>query len=189
MNSDITVVIPTIPVRTHLLLRAIASVGQQTVPPAAIAIAMDVYREGAPKTRQRALDMVQTDWVAFLDDDDEFLPHHLEALLGHALREDADMVYSWFEPVGMKDPFPPTHFTEPFDPNNPIETTITTLIRTEWAQAIGFKPHPRGGWNTGEDYRMVEGLVEGDAKISHLVDRTWRYHYHGKNTAGKPDRW
>lgn len=188
-HNGITVAIPTIPPRSGLLIRALASVATQTRPADAISIAVDTMRKGAPATRQRALEAVRTEWVAFLDDDDEFLPQHLEVLHGHALATGADMVYSWFVPVGMKDPFPETHFTEPFDPNNPIETTITTLMRTEVALDIGFRPHSRGGWNTGEDFRMVEELVARGAKISHVVEKTWRYHYHGRNTCGKPDRW
>lgn len=190
MNGyDITVAIPTIPPRTIFLLRAMASVSQQVLPPAAVSVAMDVHREGAPATRQRALDAVRTPWVAFLDDDDEFLPQHLSHLLQHALDTGADYVYSWFIPVGMKDPFPETHFTEPFDPENPIETTITTLVRTELAQEVGFQRHPRGGWNTGEDFFFLENILKAGGKVSHLTEKTWRYHLHGRNTSGMPDRW
>lgn len=188
-TDDITVAIPTIPPRTGLLLRALASVGQQTRPAAAVSIAIDVRREGAPNTRQRALNAVRTPWVAFLDDDDEFLPQHLAALLNHARQTEADYVYSWFFPVGMKDPFPSTHYTEPFNPDDPIETTGTILVRTDLARTLGYERHPRGGWNTGEDYWMLERVVAAGGKVSHLVERTWRYHFHGKNTSGMPDRW
>src|SRR3546814_16209717 len=36
-------------------------------------------------------------WIAFLDDDDEFLPDHLRKLVEHAEATDADVVYPWFE--------------------------------------------------------------------------------------------
>jgi glycosyltransferase involved in cell wall biosynthesis len=90
LKPGITVVIPTIPPRKALLGRALRSVLHQTYPAAAVSVAVDLKHEGAAKTRQRALDAVQTRWTAFLDDDDELLPNHLEALweahleFGHA---------------------------------------------------------------------------------------------------------
>lgn len=74
MKPAITVAIPTIPPRRALLRRALRSVQDQTMPAAAISVAVDLDRQGAWVTRQRALNAVQTPWVAFLDDDDEFLP-------------------------------------------------------------------------------------------------------------------
>lgn len=186
---DITVVTATIPPRAALLTRAVRSVAQQTMQPRAHFIVWDHDREGAPPTRHRGLMQVTTPWVAFLDDDDELMPHHLQRLSEHAVETGADYVYSWFEVVGGRDPFPPTHFSEPFDPANPIETTITTLIRTDLAQAIGFHAMNRGEANTGEDYGMLLGCLKVGANISHLVERTWYWHHDSHNTSGRPDRW
>jgi glycosyltransferase involved in cell wall biosynthesis len=189
-ENDITVVIPSIPVRPHLLERAIGSVARQTLPAAAISIAVDTHREGAAATRQRALDAVTTPWVAFLDDDDMFKNEHLERLLAHALETEADFVYSWFEMLGGGDPFPSTHFTEPFDPENPIETTITTLVRTELAKQVGFQALNRGhNINSGEDRFFTLGCLAAGAKISHLVERTWFWCHHLGNTSGLPTKW
>jgi glycosyltransferase involved in cell wall biosynthesis len=41
--------------------------------------------------------MARTDWVAFLDSDDLFLPKHLQRMLLHAQNTGADFVYSWFK--------------------------------------------------------------------------------------------
>jgi hypothetical protein len=161
----------------------------QTMPAAAISVAIDVNREGAPPTRQRALDAVRTEWVAFLDDDDFFEPQHLEHLSQHAEETGADFVYSWFTVVGGVDPFPSTHFTNPFNPEDPIETTITTLVRTELAQQVGFKAMNRGEVNTGEDRYFTLECMKAGAKISHLVERTWCWSHHGKNTSGLATRW
>lgn len=189
-HSDITVVIPTIPPRGQLLGRALASVTLQTLPPTAVSIAVDTKREGAPPTRQRALDAVQTPWVAFLDDDDEFLPSHLQLLAEHAQDTGADFVYSWFHVVGGRDPFPETHFSRDFDPADPIETTITVLVRTELAKQVGFAYLDRGHRiNSGEDRRFTLGCLEAGAKISHLKERTWLWHHDSRNTSGLPDRW
>jgi glycosyl transferase family 2 len=198
------VIIPTIPPRRAQLLRALRSVGAQTLPAAAVQVAVDNNHAGAPACRQRALDAVTSDvdWVAPLDDDDEFLPMHLAALHAHAAETGADYVYSWFELVradgmsyGDVDPiFPPTHFSEPFDYDNPIETTVTILIRRELLQAVGYvqlhRPQEYAkGASTGEDRNLTLRCIEAGAKISHLVQRTWRWHHHGRNTSGRPDRW
>lgn len=188
-DSDITVVIPSIPPRADMLQRAISSVLAQTHRAAAIAVAIDTHREGAAVTRNRALQSVRTPWTAFLDDDDEFMPQHLEKLWTYAQMTGADFVYSWFAVVGGGDPFPSTHFTEPFDYANPVETTITTLVRTTLAQEIGMQSLARGQQNSGEDYRLVLKLVECGAKIVHLAERTWYWHHDSKNTSGLPGRW
>lgn len=201
----IAVITPSIPVRPKMLRRAIFSVHAQTLPPAAHIITYDTEREGAPPTRQRALDAVTSDieWVAPLDDDDEFMPFHLEALHRHAMETGADYVYSWFRLIGMNgedygdhDPiFPPTHFTDPFDPDNPIETTITVLVRAELAKAVGYRKLDRGEGNTGEDFGFLQGCLAAGAKVSHLPQRTWIWRHHSRadgtlaNTGGRPTHW
>lgn len=197
-TCDVTVVIPAHPARVKngLLKRAVDSVWKQTAVPAGISLAIDIEREGAPATRQRALDAVRgTRWVAFLDSDDYFLPVHLEELVRHAEETGADFVYSWFKielqsgVVIDHDPiFPETHYTNPWDPDDPIETTITTLVRTDLAQEVGFKSLDRGQVNTGEDrYFTLECLKRG-GNIKHLVAKTWVWAHHGMNTSGLPTK-
>ena len=81
----VTVAIPTIgpraigsaPPGQSLLERACRSVRDQTLPAlGGIAVALDADHLGAASTRQRALDMVETDFTAFLDDDDFFYDHY-----------------------------------------------------------------------------------------------------------------
>src|ERR671922_2284910 len=84
VDRGVTVVIPSIPPRVDLRNRALASVAAQTRPAHAVALTVDIDRDGAGPTRTRGLMMVRTEWTAFLDDDDELKPHHLEVLLGHA---------------------------------------------------------------------------------------------------------
>ena len=191
-RSGITVVIPTIPARPACLVQAQFSAWQNTLRPDGFSVALDVAAEGAAPTRNRALMNVrasESPWVAFLDDDDEMMPEHLEKLARHAEETGADFVYSWFEMIGGKDPFPETHFTNEFDPENPIETTITTLVRTELAQEVGFHRLEERQFNSGEDYNFVLGCVKAGANIKHLVDRTWYYNVHGDNTGGLPWDW
>lgn len=188
-HPSITVITPTLPARGQMLNRAMRSVYKQQLPAAAVAIATDVSKAGASATRQRALDMARTEWIAPLDDDDAFMPTHLLALYRHAMDTGADYVYSYFTMVGGSDPFPPDRFAAPFDPENPVETTITVLIRTELAQSVGYVPLDRGhDTNSGEDYGMLLGCLALGAKVSHLVERTWYYNFHGGNTSGLPTK-
>lgn len=184
--------------RNGLLGQAMRSVYGQTRQPEAIHVAMDTDREGAPATRQRALMSAKTDVVAFLDSDDMFMPHHLEVTMRHMEETGADFVYSWFKvrlesPYGFEvlehDPvFPPGHFLNPFDPENPIETTITTVVRTELAQEVGFQALNRGEMNTGEDRYFTLKCLEAGAKVSHLVEHTWYWRHWGGNTSGMPTK-
>lgn len=189
MGSGITLAIPSIPLRKASLVQAMASAMLNTLPPDAYAIAIDHDGEGAAVTRQRALEMVDTPYVAFMDDDDELMDTHLEDLLVHMQATGADMVYSWFTMVGGIDPFPRSHFTDEFDPEKPIETTITTLCRTDAAKTVGFQAIKERLHNTGEDFNFVLGLVKHGYKISHLPKRTWYYNVHGFNTGGLARNW
>jgi len=198
-----------------MMTRAMNSVHEQTLAPDTIIVSIDTQREGAAATRHRGLMQAQTDWVAFLDSDDWLRPSHLRALLEHAQETGADFVYSWFELVQIKanglvsiitwDPergdgvFPPGHYLNPFDPDNPIETTVTTLVRTKLAQEVGFFPAeiPGGtnpGANSGEDRRFTRECLRRGAKISHLVRRTWFWCHHQMapgqvgNTSGLPTK-
>lgn len=192
IGSGITVVTPTIPPRGACLMEAIGSAWLNSLKPNGFSIALDVDGEGAAATRNRALMSVRaadSPWVAFLDDDDQMMTDHLAKLKRHADETGADFVYSWFYADGFKDPFPATHFTNQFDPANPIETTITTLVRTELAQEVGFQPLPERKFNSGEDFNFVLGCVKAGAKISHLAERTWVYRHHGFNTSGLASNW
>jgi glycosyltransferase involved in cell wall biosynthesis len=196
VTHKITVAIPSHPARIYngMLNRAINSVMAQTYRAAGISVAMDLDRDGAPRTRQRALDAVQTDWVAFLDSDDWFLHHHLALLVQGQIDSGADYIYSWFktDPPGC-DPFPITHFTNPWDDANPRQTTITVLVRTELAKAVGFwditdeETFPDGK-RIGEDWIFTLGCMDKGGKIHHVVERSWVWSHHGANTSGLPDR-
>lgn len=196
---DITVVIPAHPARVAngMLDRAVQSVRNQLLPAADISIAIDETGQGAAATRQRALDAAKTEWVAFLDSDDLFYPEHLRVLAAGARVYQADYVYSYYmvhfpdgRPWPGNDPL--GHFGKPFDPRRPHQTTITTLVRTELAQAIGFHDVPPGalidGQHYGEDFQFTVGCADAGAKIVHIPRRTWAWVHHGQNTSGTPGR-
>lgn len=192
LASGITVAIPAHVGRVHngMLDRAVKSALTQSVPAASIAVAIDRNRDGAARTRQRALDMVRTEWVAFLDSDDEFLPQHLGTLLDAAHSRGADYVFSYF--VRAKGGDPLGHFGKPWNPADPHQTTITTLVRTGIAQSVGFLDSADGalvgGQHWGEDYSFTLGCQALGAQIVHVPQETWIWHRHAGNTSGQPGR-
>jgi len=183
MNPTVGVAIPAIPVRSTLLQRAVGSVLGQTYPVRQLSISVDHERLGAAANRQRALDGIGTDWTAFLDDDDAFMPEHVQKLVHFAHDTDADYVFSWFEVVNGGDPFP-QHFGKKYDVAAPHHTTITVLVKTELAKSVGFRP--AGG---GEDWDFTLRCIEAGATIEHLPERTWYWFHDTANTSGRPDRW
>jgi len=191
MIPGLTVCIPTIPPRRHLLQRAVASVLMQNKPVSALSISVDNEKLGAPVNRTRALMAARTEWVCFLDDDDELLPDYHGHLAEFAEQENADLVYGWFNVIGGQDPFP-SHFGKPWDPANPLCVSIGMMVKTELAQAVGgfddIDTHPHGYYG-GEDYWFICKVNNTGAKIAHLPERLFNYHHHGANTSGRPDRW
>lgn len=190
---DITVVVPTHPARLRngMTKRAVGSVFMQSLPASGLIVEVDKYREGAAVTRNRGLQKVTTEWVAFLDSDDQLKVNHLETLVHGAQATGADYLYTWYEPIGFfRDPLP--HFGKVFDPANPTQTTITTLVKTELAQEVGFRDVEPGrlidGQRYGEDFQFTVECIAKGAKIVHIPQRTWLWNAHGLNTSGLPDQ-
>lgn len=188
MIPGITVAIPSIPPRRSLLRQAIGSVLGQTRPADAISVAIDHHREGSAVTRNRALAAVQTPWCAFLDDDDQLKPNHLQRLLETADSTGADVVYPWPEMHGSGDPRP-DRFGVPFDAEELRRGSyipVTSLVRTELAQRVGFHYRPGSPY---DDHAFYLGMLELGARFHHLPERTWIWNVLGQNTSGRPDRW
>lgn len=198
---DIGVVTPTHPARivNGYTGRAINSALEQELMPSAICVYNDKGKRGAPFSRQQALMMNNEPWTAFLDSDDWFGPKHLKVLAQAQLETGADYVYSWYHLVHLgrtlgHDPvFPAGHFNDPWDNENPRQTTITTLVRTELAKEIGFwapsdETEFEDGHRVGEDYNFTLGCMKAGGKIHHVVKRTWYWSHHGLNTSGRPDQ-
>lgn len=199
-----SVVIPTHAGRERYLELAVASAWGQLVRPAAVHVVEDTTHAGAAATRDRGLRMVDTEWTAFLDSDDVLYREHLRVLLAGARIHGADYVFSYFhvidalgrrrlgDPLGL--------FGHPFDVGRPTQTTITVLVRTELARAVGFQAPVPGemvdGQVAGEDWRFTLGCVAAGARIVHVPRRTWGWRHWGAgspgtpgNTSGRPDRW
>jgi len=195
--GKITAITPTIPPRGLLLGRARASVQAQIRPADAHVIMVDYEHAGPGPTRNAAIDRVETEWIAFLDDDDEWLPHHLRALEKQAFWTGADVIY----PIGRYDQMgddPLQQSGRPFDPHrlragNYIPVTV--LARTQAVRDAGGFPDtehaPRMGWQSCEDWGLWLRMLDNGATFAPLHQVTWLCHTHGGpygNTSGAPWR-
>jgi glycosyltransferase involved in cell wall biosynthesis len=158
-----------------------------------IQIALDAARRGAAATRNCAVAEASSEWLAFLDDDDELHPWHIERLVEHQRETGADLVYPWFDVVEGFDPL--GWEGRPFDAealrrNNYIPVTV--LVRRDLVEATGgFRNRTDGiGGATWEDWNMWLALLDLGATFSHLPVRTWRWHMGDtQHTHGRSDRW
>lgn len=199
--SDVTVCIATIPGRDRLLKRALMSIDRQHQGADAVIVEHDPNRTGAAATRNRMLARVETEWIAWLDDDDQLLPNHLDVLM--AATEDADLVYpiprmatgtdptavvvngQWVKPWGVP-------FTDECAFHIKARGSfipVTHLVRTDLVREVGGFPDGRtlpGGRYQGEDERYLIELLEAGARFKHVSEETWLWFgSHGGNTAGK----
>jgi hypothetical protein len=188
MEPGVTVCVAAHPARLRngLLARALASVWAQTRQPERILVVNDTNREGAGATRQRLLGMVETEWTAWIDSDDEWFPEHLEKLLRVASETGAVWVHPYFEAV--RDPL--GHFGRPFDPCRPHHTTMGVLEQTALAQEVGFPASETHGRFSNEDWAHITGFAklccERGLVMTHLAERTFRYNMGHGNTSGLP---
>lgn len=213
----ITLVIPTIPERKDMLRRALKSVDAQSRRPNEVIVVEAQPGEDAPAVKQRGLEQSQTKWTAFLDDDDEFTPSHLEDLLNTALYYQADLAYPWYELIdadgSVVDPQPELcGFIDPetnewrtgegvawgktlrdmtMTPHGGNVIICGVLLRTEMAQNVGGFPQ-RGSaeWPEvpWEEIGLWRRMLHVGAVFAHSPRRTYRWHRtHGKNTGGRPD--
>ena len=204
VRDDVTVVIAHIAEREELLYRAMASASKQTHPPEKIIVSLDDTGSGAATTRNSVLDQVDTEWIAWLDDDDELLPNHLEACLATARETGADLVYPYGEFVGGRDPLAVSYggkwvnpFGVPFGPEQERHLRyagnfipVTNLVRTSMVKAVGGFPQPFSPeWPRDcEDYGLLIKLLDHGAKFAHAPHVTWRYYFHFANTGGLAEK-
>jgi glycosyltransferase involved in cell wall biosynthesis len=183
---SITAVIPTIPPRRGFLQTALSSVWAQTSPVDAIIVPTDLHRQGAWTNRQHGLDAVQTEWVAFLDDDDRWYPHHIQRCYELAIETGADVIIPWYDVKGGQDPVP--HEGRQVDPENVHSFCITTLCRVSKIREIGatFKDRKDIG-GIPEDYRFWLDMAKGGATFHATAEHTWEWNHTSGNLSGKPD--
>lgn len=206
MGLDVTLVVPTIPERRYLRLRALKSAREQTIPFANIIVVEAQQNEDAASARNRGLSRVQTSWVSFLDDDDELEVNHLECLINDQESSAADIVYPWFtayehgravpEAPGMLQLNGHTALGVPWGAEQQHALKkgswcfhLTALFRTKLLHDIGgFRAPARGcaGEYLSEDVDLEQRLVAVGANVHHCPRRTWRWHFWDGRTKGQP---
>lgn len=201
----VAVVIPTIPGREDLLERALTSVHAQRRKPDQVVVERDSLRTGAWAARNRALERVRTDVVAWLDDDDTLRPHHLMACM-RVLEQSPfrpGLVYPRPRMIGGEDPTALTHQGRfPVSPwglrwsaeheahlrNRGSFIPMTHLVRTKLVRKIGgFRPGYTlpGGHYRPEDEDYLIRLLDEKTIFEHLDAVTWNWHRHSRQTAGR----
>jgi len=208
----VAVVIPTIPGREALLDRALTSVRAQRRRADQIVVERDSERTGAWSARNRALERVTTDVIAWLDDDDTLKPNHLMACMRVLEQSPSrpDLVYPVPKMVGGTDPtavthqgrFPVSPWGLRFTPEHAAHLRVrgsfipmTHLVRTECVRRIGgFRPgYAVDGRYRGEDEDYLIRLLDDSATrlrapqdaFEHLPEATWYWHVHHAHTAGR----
>jgi glycosyltransferase involved in cell wall biosynthesis len=169
-------------------------------------IERDSERTGAWAARNRALERVTADVVAFLDDDDTLKNNHLIACM-RVLEQSPfrpDLVYPRPVMAGGTDPTAVTHqgvfptspwglrFTEEHAAHiRHIGSFIpmTHVVRTAKVRAAGgFRPGymvDGGRRYRGEDEDYLIRLLDEGAVFEHLDAKTWIWNVHRGNTAGR----
>ena len=194
VGGTVTVLIPAIPTRTRMLNRALVSVLNQQRPPDRIVVSLDHDRLGAAGNRNQALKGVTTEWVAFLDDDDELMPHHLLVLLQNS--DDADVIYTGCQVLGPAgEEVEPLEewgrFGKPFDGlllRKKSYLPVTSLVRVEYLKDIA-EPFKAPRDSAYDDWGMYLQLLDNDARFKHVPQKTWIWNHWGGNTSGRADRW
>lgn len=117
--TTIAALVVSLPDRHHLLCEALASIQAQTRPPNDVVVGIDPYVRGEVGNMNRLIDATNSEWLAFLHDDDLWWPEHLATCEKHF--DDADVVVSRFDLVGR-----PWATIEPWHEN------FADLRRTNW---------------------------------------------------------
>jgi glycosyltransferase involved in cell wall biosynthesis len=172
----IAVLTPTLPERTEMLATCIASVKSQTRPANIHCIGLDTYRIGPAAIRNKLVRELpeEIDWLAFLDDDDQFLPRHLEKL--SAVAEDADVVFS---SSNLSNPaLYPTHDYRRLVDGNYI--SITCLVRRSMFEFVG-------GFDKGlyEDWGLWKKITSVVGRFVFVPEVTWVYGQHSTDQRNK----
>lgn len=180
---NITVLTATIPERSGMVVNAINSVSAQKIKPTSHIVVVDTQKKGNFATYQKLLNMADTEWVCFLDDDDIFYPDHLEKLIKNS--NGYDVIYS--NPAIVNDDTDWVHYSEPFSYDKLMIDSIvpmTALVKRNLMLEVGgFKEIQAC------DYAMWRDLAKYGARFKKIEDITWEYRFHETNYSRKGKTW
>jgi len=156
-TSSVTVITPTVAGREAMLRRALDSVKAQTIAPNHVMWRRDVAQVGhGAHVRNEMIFEADTEWIACLDDDDWWLPNHLELLLdesqhvrplSHWLvgkhRRPADVVVALYEHSDGSPPVGGHHCDYRLLEGQNWFHPSACLLRRSSVVAVGGFPDPR----------------------------------------------
>jgi glycosyltransferase involved in cell wall biosynthesis len=197
--ADVTVCTATIPTRIELLKRAVRSVENQTLKVKKHLIKLDVEKLGQPLILDQIIKEAKTKYVAILDDDDEFLPNHIELLYKKIVETKADLVFPHFRYSNLSDAGHLERFRGlAWDNNNPHQVPVTWIAKRKTILEVGgfsgdfdvlsFEVDSQGN-RIGNDFNLIKKLSKANKHITNIPEITWIYHVGHPSTLGMPIRW
>lgn len=176
---DVTVITPTLPSRQAMLMEAVDSVARQTLKAKDHLIGVDWLAAGPAAVRNSLLEATDTEWVAFLDDDDVLDRHHLATLAEAVDRADVIGSYCRFSGDSIPDQF----CNRPYDRKALRRHgifPITVIARRELVLAAGGFGEERY-----EDWALWNRMADQGCRIEIMPTVTWTYRLgHGNRTTG-----
>jgi hypothetical protein len=179
----IAAVVVSLPERHRLLIEALNSVYGQTRAPDDIVVGVDSRHYGEVENMNRLMDATDCEWVAFLHDDDIWLPHHL-ATAEKYMSPHADVIVSRFDMVNR-----------PWSTMEPWHENFEDLLVTNWIGSPSMVVVRKSGWGRWVEpfgvFRWVDWanynrvLADG----AHFVDTkevTTLYRFMGGNGSWSP---
>lgn len=167
---SITVLTPTIEGREAQLAEACASVQAQTMQASDHRVWCDGNRDGPARVRNWLLAETETEYVAFLDDDDILYPDHLSVLAKHI--PGADLAFSWHDAgpgVPRYDSWDASAYWTMRQGRNVIPVTV--LAKTQSIREAGcFNASDRY-----EDYQLWLRMLDLGMRFVCAPVVTWQY--------------
>ena len=182
--------------RNGMLDRAIASVEAQTSRPGNLILESDPERTGSAATRNRALSKVDTEWVLWLDSDDQLTPNAVQLLTETQAETGADVISgrAWIpQRPGHREPVQPPG-AGPVSAETVTHRSVlhvTSLVRVSLAREAGgfqFRKDPATGMDL-DDFGFYCRLAEAGARFWRIPETVLIWNVHGGNTSGSPANW
>ena len=178
-SPSVAVCLVSLPERHRLLAEATESVYNQTLQPDHLLIGVDYAGVGEVANMNRLIDAAgPVDFLAFLHDDDIWLPNHLEAAMQHA--DTADVIVADFDLVGR-----PQHTIERKH-GNFADLAFTNWF---WPSAVVARRSTWGHWTEPDrppphdwvDWSNFRRLLTAGARFVHTNTLTCQYRFFGDN--------
>ena len=181
--TRIAAVVVSLPERHGLLVEALGSVNAQTRRPDDIVVGVDYRHYGEVNNMNRLMDITDCEWVAFLHDDDIWLPHHL-ATIDALITSENEVIVSRFDLVNR-----PWSTIEPWHENfNDLRHTnwigspsMVAVRKSTWGKWC--EPYGKFRW---VDWANYNRLLDNGAHFIDTHEVTVQYRFMGGNGSWAP---